>query len=95
MKTIQCVHPPHHWLIFMASFYMYYDPCFALVEHSACHEPISVLNNVFTLLAYCLLSIVLVITLTMYELPHWPSIAGMLLQKHCGDEEDGRIGLSS
>ena len=26
---------------------------------------------------------------------HWPSIAGMSPQSHCGDEEDGRIGLSS
>ena len=25
----------------------------------------------------------------------WPSIAGMLAQSHCGDEEDGRIGLPS
>ena len=24
-----------------------------------------------------------------------PSIAGMSPQSHCGDEEDGRIGLSS
>ena len=28
-------------------------------------------------------------------LRHWPSIAGMSPQSHCGDEEDGRIGLSS
>ena len=26
---------------------------------------------------------------------HWPSIAGMSTQSHRGDEEDGRIGLSS
>ena len=31
----------------------------------------------------------------MRELRHWPSIAGMLPQSHCGDEEDGRIGFSS
>ena len=37
----------------------------------------------------------LVLTLTMRELCHWPSIAGMSSQSHCGDEEDGRIGLSS
>ena len=37
----------------------------------------------------------LVLTLTMRELRHWPSIAGMSPQSHCGDEEDGRIGLSS
>ena len=29
------------------------------------------------------------------KLRHWPSIAGMSPQSHCGDEEDGRIGLSS
>ena len=26
---------------------------------------------------------------------HWPSIAGMSQQSHCGDEEDGHIWLSS
>ena len=31
----------------------------------------------------------------MRELRHWPSIAGMSPQSHCGDEEDGCIGLSS
>ena len=31
----------------------------------------------------------------MPELRHWPSIAGILSQSHCGDEEDGHIGLSS
>ena len=62
---------------------------------TVCHEPISVLINIFTLLAWCLLSTLLVLTLTMRELCHWPSIAGMPPQSHCGDEEDGRIGLSS
>ena len=37
----------------------------------------------------------LVLTLTMRELRHWPSIAGMSPQSHCGHEEDGRTGLSS
>ena len=36
-----------------------------------------------------------VLTLTMRELRHWPSIAGMSPQSHCGDEEDGCIELSS
>ena len=36
----------------MTLLYMYYAPCFVLVEHSVCHGPISVLINVFTLLAY-------------------------------------------
>ena len=38
---------------------------------------------------------ILVLTLTMRELHHWPSIAGKLPQSHCGDEEDGCTGLSS
>ena len=79
----------------MASLNMYYALSFVLVEHSVCHEPIFVLINVFTLLASCLLSTLLVLTLTMHELHHWPSIAGMSPQSHCGDEEDGPIGLSS
>ena len=54
-------------------------------------EPISVLINIFMLLGQCLLSTLLVPTLTMCELCHWPSIAGMSPQSHCGDEEDGRI----
>ena len=44
---------------------------------------------------FSLLCTLLVLTLTMHELRHWPSIAGMSPQSHCGDEEDGRIGLSS
>ena len=39
------------WVVFMASLCMYYAPCFALVEQSVCHGPISVLINVFKLLA--------------------------------------------
>ena len=46
------------------------------------------------LLALCLSSALLVLTLTMRKLRHWQSIAGMPPQSHCGDE-DGRIGLSS
>ena len=50
MKAIQCAHPTHchgweHWIVFMTSLYMYYTPCFVLIEHSVCHEPISVLIN--------------------------------------------------
>ena len=44
---------------------------------------------------YIYICTLLVLTLTMRELRHWPSIAGMSPQSHCGDEEDGRIGLSS
>ena len=66
--------------------YLYYALCFMLVEHSVCHEPISVLINVFMLLAP-----LLVLTLTMRELRHWLSIAGMSPQSHCGDEENGAL----
>ena len=45
--------------------------------------------------AKCLLSTLLVLTRTMRELCQWPSVAGMSPQSHCGDEEDGHIGLSS
>ena len=31
----------------------------------------------------------------MHELCHWTSIAGKSPQSYCGDEEDGRTGLSS
>ena len=79
----------------MTSLYKYYALGFVLVEHSMCHEPIFVLINVFTLFALCLLSTLLVLTLTMHELRHWPSIAGMSPQNYCDDEEDGCIGLSS
>ena len=40
-----------HWIVFMASLYMYYALYFVVVEHSLCHELISVLINVFMLLA--------------------------------------------
>ena len=46
------------------------------------------------LLALCLFRTLLVLTVTMHELRHWPSIADMSPQSHCGDE-DGRTGLSS
>ena len=72
-----------------------YALCFMLSEHSVCHELISVLINAFMLLAKCLLSTLLVPTLIMRELRHWPSIAGMSSQSHCGDEDDGRSGLLS
>ena len=43
----------------------YMVPCHVLVEHSVCHEPISVFINLYTLLALCLLSTLLVLTLKM------------------------------
>ena len=51
---------------------MYYVPRFVFVEHSVCHEPISVLINVFTLLAWCLLSTLWVLALTMCEPRSYP-----------------------
>ena len=54
-----------------------------------------VLINIFALLVWCFLSNLLILTLEMGELCHWPSIVGMLPHSHCGDEEDRSIGLSS
>ena len=88
-----------HWIVFMTSLCMYYVLCFVHVEHSVCHEPISVLiNNIFIYIYAPSLVLVehsLVLTLTLRELRHWPSIAGMLPQNHYDDEEDRRIGLPS
>ena len=53
------------------------------------------LFNIFMLLAYYLLSNLFVLTLKMCEIRHWLSIAGLSAQSHCGDEEEGHIGLSS
>ena len=69
--------------------------CFVLVNFYMCHKPISVLIKIFTLLAWCLLNTLVILTLTMRELRHWPSISGMSPQSNCGDEEDRRIGLFS
>ena len=73
---------------------MNYAPTFVLVYHSLCYQPIFVLINVFKLLAYYLLSTLLVLTLTMGELRFLASIASMLSQSNCNYEEDKRIGLS-
>ena len=55
-----------HLLAF--TIFIYYTSCFVLVDHSVCREPISILINAFTLLALCLLSTMLVLTLTMCQL---------------------------
>ena len=36
-----------HWIVFVTPPHMYYAPSFVLVEHSVCHEPISVLTNMY------------------------------------------------
>ena len=36
-----------HWIVFMVSLYMYYALCFVHIKHSACHEPIFVLINIY------------------------------------------------
>ena len=41
-----------HWIVFMASLYMYYALCFVHVEHSVCHEPIFVLINIYIYILY-------------------------------------------
>ena len=84
-----------HWIFSMTLLCKHYVLCFVHGEHSVCHEPISVLINIFMLLAYCFLRNLLGLTLTMRELRHWSSIVGMSPQSHCGDEEDGCIGFSS
>ena len=61
-----------------------------------CHEPISVLIYIYIYIYAPSLALVehsVGSTLTMRELGHWPSIAGMSLQSHCGDEEDGHFEL--
>ena len=45
MGALDCLHDVTIYI------YMYYALCFVLVEHSVCHELISVLINVFMLLA--------------------------------------------
>ena len=40
-----------HALLVLEPTYMYYSLCFVRVEHSVCHEPISVLINISMLLA--------------------------------------------
>ena len=84
-----------HWIVSMTSLYYYYDLSFEIVEHSVCHQAPFLLINVFTLLASCLLSTLLILTLTMCEFHHWSSIAVMLPQSHYRPEEHGRIGCSS
>ena len=58
MKIIQCAHPPHHHNGFVATCRLWTASggVHALLvleptEHSLCHEPVSVLINVFMLLA--------------------------------------------
>ena len=50
MKKIQCAHPPHDRNGFVVTCRLW-TASGPLVEHSVCHEPISVLINVFMLLA--------------------------------------------
>ena len=74
---------------------MYYTLSFVLVEHYVRHEQTFVLIHVFVLLAYCLLSTLLVLTLTVCKLRNWFSIASIVPQSHFDNEEDRRIRLSS
>ena len=36
----------------MTPLYMHYTPCFGLVEHAVCHEPISFLINIYIYTLY-------------------------------------------
>ena len=73
------------WIVFITSLYIYNAPCVVFFEQSLCHEPVSVLINSFTVVYYCLLSTLLVVTLTLLELHHWLCIAGMEPQRYCGE----------
>ena len=81
MRRGECV----HWIVFVTSLYIYNAPCIVLVEKSVCHEPISVLIIVFTLLAYCLLNSLLIVTLTLRDLDYWSSIAAIAPQRQYGE----------
>ena len=63
---------------------MYYAPCLVLVEHSLCHEPISVLINVFMLFGWCLLSTLLVLGPTIHDIRHWPPTTAMMPLRRMG-----------
>ena len=84
-----------NWIVFMPSLYMYYALCFVHAQHSVSYEPISVLINIFMVLALCLLSTLFVLTLRIPELRHWPTIARVSPQSHSGDEVDRRTRLHS
>ena len=77
-----------HRIVFMTSLYIHYTLSFVLNDHSVHDEPSFVLTHVFMHHAHCLLSSLLVLTLTMQKLHHWPSIISMLSQGLCGNEDD-------
>ena len=76
----------------LPTFYSHFKVSFNSGEY---HMYTLFLFNIFMLLAYYLLSNLFVLTLKMCEIRHWLSIAGLSAQSHCGDEEEGHIGLSS
>ena len=96
MKTIQCVHPPHHYssdeedgpIGLSSRLHSIRIMLLALASWALC-----VIINILALLAWCLVSTLLVLTLTMRELCHWSSIVGMSPQSHCGDEEMGAFWI--
>ena len=81
MKTIQCAHPPHHHNGFVAT-------CRLWTASGGVHALLVLEPTECSTSHYGHMDI------WTYG-RHWPSIAGMSPQSHCGDEEDGRIGLSS
>ena len=44
MGALDCLHD--------VTIYLYYALCFTLVEHSVCHEPVSVFINVYIYIYY-------------------------------------------
>ena len=106
MKTIQCTLPPHHRNSFVATCQLWTaiggvhalltletTECSASTKQGAYYIYSEAMK--YCVKALCLLSTLLVLTPTMHEFLHWPSIASMLPQNLCGNDEDGRIGLSS
>ena len=89
MNTIQCAHPRHHHNCFVVASRLWTAGggvhALLVLEPTECSTSTRLgakksINN---------------LTLAMCELCHWLSIADMLPQSHCGDEEDGCIGFSS
>ena len=88
MKTIQCTHPPHRHNGFVAT-------CRLWTASGGIHALLVLLIHDNWFMTHRVLNKHKAKSIIMRELRHWPSIAGMSPQSHCGAEEDGRIGLSS
>ena len=90
MKTIQCAHTPHHYNGFVFTCWLWTASggvhALLVLEPTEC----STNTRLGVLVEHSVES-----NSNNRELHHWPSIASMSPQSHCGDEEDGRNRLSS